>query len=283
MDRAPGPRFIVVLVRPKYAGNIGSTARAMHNFGLAELWLVDPCPVDEHGRKMAMHAWHVLDQARTFPTLDAALAEVDLAVGTASDLVANEKRDYLRMPLAVRDFGDRAQEMKGTIALLFGPEDFGLTNEDLEKCEVLVTIPASSAHPSLNLSHAVAVVCYELMQHRHRVKRAKQASREEVEVMMGFVARILDHMQLPDHRRLTTMRSFRRMLGRAMMSKWEYHRVMGVLNGAVRAMEELERQGKRVRALRRVERKAKGRAATGESASDAQPAPRSGQAPPGRS
>lgn len=263
MEPPAGPRFVVVLVRPKYAGNIGSTARAMHNFGLEELWLVDPCPLEEHGRKMAMHAWHVLDQARTFPTLEAALAELDLAVGTASDLVENEKRDYLRMPMVLRDFATRAWEMKGTIGVLFGPEDFGLTNEELEQCEALVTIPASAKHPSLNLSHAVAVVCYELTQHKHPVKRPRQASREEVEVMMGFVERILTHMQLPEHRRLTTTRTFRRLLGRAMMSKWEYHRVMGVLNGAIRAMEELERQGKKVRALRRVERKPRGKAPPG--------------------
>lgn len=247
-----GPRFVVVLVKPKYSGNVGSVARAMLNFGLEELWLVDPCPVDDEGRRMAMHSWHVLDNARTFPTLEAALAEVDMAVGTASDLALNEKRDYLRMPMRVRDFADKAWEMKGTIALLFGPEDFGLTNEDLEACDVLVTIPADQRHPSLNLSHAVAVVCYEVMQQRLPVKRPRQASRDEVEKMLEFLDRILDHLQLPEHRRRTTTLTFRKLVGRAMMSKWEYHRLMGVLNGSLRAMEEIARQGKTVRGLRRV-------------------------------
>lgn len=248
----PGPRFVVILVRPKYEGNVGAVARAMVNFGLDELWLVAPCDVGLEGRRMAMHSWHVLDKARTFATLADALAELDMAVGTASDLAINEKHDFLRMPLRLREFAQRVHEMKGTVGLLFGPEDFGLTNEDLEECDVLVTIPAAPEHPSLNLSHAVAVVCYELTQEQHVVKRPRQASREEVAVMMGFLDRILDHLQLPEHRRRTTTLSFRKLLGRAMMSRWEYHRIMGVLNGALRAMEEVARQGKTVRGLRRV-------------------------------
>jgi tRNA C32,U32 (ribose-2'-O)-methylase TrmJ len=127
-----------------------------------------------------------------------------------------------------------------------------LTNEDVKACDSLVTIPASPKHPSLNLSHAVAVVAYELTESKHPVKRPRAASRQEVEKMLEFLDRILDHMNLPEHRRRTTTLTFRKLLGRAMMSKWEYHRMMGVFNGALRAMEEVRRQGKTVRGLRRV-------------------------------
>jgi tRNA C32,U32 (ribose-2'-O)-methylase TrmJ len=153
-------------------------------------------PRDDEARRYAKHAWHVLDQARTFATVSEALADLDMAVGTASDLALNEKRDYERIAMRVRDFAERAAEMKGTIGLLFGPEDDGLTNE--------------------------------------------------------FMARILEHLELPEHRRRTTLLTFRKVLGRAMLSRWEYHRLMGVFNGALRAMEEVQRQGKTVRGLRRV-------------------------------
>jgi tRNA/rRNA methyltransferase len=246
------PRFVVVLVRPKYPGNIGAVARAMRNFGLEELWLVEPADVNDDARRMAMHSWDVLDRARRFATVEDALAEVDMAVGTASDLAANEKHDYVRMPLRLREFAGKAWEMQGTIGIVFGPEDFGLTNAEVEQCDVLVTIPADARHPSLNVSHAVAVVCYELTESRHFVKRPRQASREETEKMLEFVERILGHLELPEHRKRTTMLTFRKLLGRAMMSRWEYHRLMGVFNGALRAMEELKRQGKTVRGLRRL-------------------------------
>lgn len=241
-----------MLVAPKHGGNVGSIARAMRNFGLEELWLVEPCKVDDDARRMAMHAWDLLDRARLFPSLEAVRKELDLAVGTASDVAVNEKRDYLRMPLRLREFALHAWELKGTVGLVFGPEDFGLTNEQLELCDVLVTIPAAPQHPSLNLSHAAAVVFYELTESRHAVKRPRQASREEVEKMLEFIDRILGHLELPEHRRRTTRLTFQRMLGRAMMSRWEYHRMMGVFNGAVRAMEELRRQGRSVRSLARV-------------------------------
>lgn len=249
---AVGPRFVVVLVGPKYPGNVGAVARAMRNFGLEELWLVKPPELGEDARRMAMHAWDVLDKARTFATFEDCLAELDLAVGTASDLASNDKHDYIRIPLRVREFATKAWEMKGTIGIVFGPEDFGLTNADLAQCDVLVTIPADQRHPSLNVSHAAAVVFYELTESKHHVKRPRQASREETDKMLEFVERILVHLDLPEHRRRTTMLTFRKLLGRAMMSRWEYHRLMGVFNGALRAMEEVHRQGKTVRGLRRV-------------------------------
>jgi TrmH family RNA methyltransferase len=247
-----GARFVVVLVAPKYGGNVGSVARVCRNFGVEDLWLVGAADTGDEAHRMAMHSWDLLDKARRFPTLEACLQELDLAVGTASDVASNEKRDYLRMPLRLRDFAQRCNEIKGTVGVLFGPEDFGLTNEQLEACDLLVTIPTAPAHPSLNLSHAVAVCLYELTESRHVVKRPRPASREEVEKMLEFLDRILDHLDIPDHRRRTTLLTFRKLAGRAMMSKWEYHRMMGVFNGALRAMEEVRRQGKSVRGLRRL-------------------------------
>jgi TrmH family RNA methyltransferase len=180
-------------------------------------------------------------------------------VGTASDVAVNEKRDYLRMPLRLRELAPRAGEVQGTVGLVFGPEDSGLTNEDLELCDLLVTIPTAEAHASLNLSHAVAVVCYELTEHRHAVKRPRAASREDQQLMLHFLDRILDHLELPEHRRRTTRLTFQRMLGRAMMSRWEYHRMMGVFNGALRAMEALRAQGRTVKGSPKVRPAAKAR------------------------
>ncbi|MCA1813058.1 MAG: RNA methyltransferase [Halobacteriales archaeon] len=248
------PRFVVVLVKPKFEGNLGATARVLRNFGIAELWLVAP-EANQHrdeARKYAMHAWDVLEQARTFDTLADAVKELDLVVGTASDVASNEKRDYLRMPLRLREFAPRAWEVQGTVGLVFGPEDHGLSNEDLERCDLLVTIPTAPEHPSLNLSHAVAVVCYELTEQRHHVKRPRVASREDQELMLHFLDRILQHLEVPEHRQRTTRLSFQRMLGRAMMSRWEYHRLMGVFNGALRAMEALHAQGRTVKGSPKV-------------------------------
>jgi tRNA/rRNA methyltransferase len=158
----PLPRIAVVLARTSHPGNIGAAARAMKTMGLSDLVLVEPRHFP-HADAVAMAAGaaDVLDRARVVPTLAAALADRVLAVGFSArgrDL-SHPARDWRTLaPEAI------AATAGGPVALVFGNETSGLSNEELLACQRHATIPANPAYPSLNLAAAVQVACYELAQ-----------------------------------------------------------------------------------------------------------------------
>lgn len=150
----------MVLVRPRRGGNVGSVARAMKNMGLDDLVLVAPrTPVGVAAEHMAAHARDLLKSRRTVPDLATALADTTLAIGT----VGREKvpRRQLEAPRALAP-EIVAEASRGRVALVFGPEDHGLSNTDLDHCQRLVCIPTSDEYASLNLAQAVIVCAYEV-------------------------------------------------------------------------------------------------------------------------
>ncbi len=154
-------RFAFVLFKPKASGNIGSAARALKNMGLCDLRLVAPGKVNRRAADaMAVHASDVLDGAGVFPDLTGAVADCGLVVGTTC-----RPGPYRRIAKPVRAAAAELVALSSTnrIAMIFGPEDFGLTNRELKLCDRLLTIPAAADYLSLNLAQAVMVVAYELM------------------------------------------------------------------------------------------------------------------------
>ena len=231
----------VVLVGPKNEGNIGAVARAMKNFGARRLVLVDPCPIGDEARKRAMQGAEILDAARTAPNLEAAVHGADLVAGTTGIATANEKK-FLRIAMAPRDFAKRTAAMDGTLALVFGREDFGLLDEELALCDLLVSIPASPQYPILNLSHAAVIVLYELAVVGPTMRSSREASGGEKEVLHTALSDLMKVTDYPPHKRARTKVMFRRLVGRAVPSKWEFHALMGVLQRATKRIERLERK-----------------------------------------
>ncbi|MCB2146466.1 MAG: RNA methyltransferase [Deltaproteobacteria bacterium] len=148
----------IVLQRPRYPENIGSAARAMCNMGFSRLIVVEPDIWDEARiRRLATHAAaSVVDMAQRFDSLDEALAPFGHVVGTTARL--GGQRPVIKSPefMALNLI---SISRTNTVALLFGPEDRGLTNDDLKHCHQLVNIPTVD-FTSLNLAQAVMVVCY---------------------------------------------------------------------------------------------------------------------------
>ena len=159
----PLARCRVVLVRPHYAGNLGATARVMRNFGLTDLVLVAPyaTAADLDARRMATHGLAVLDAARVVPDLGDALADCVCTFATSS-LTAGVFRAGTVGPAAEKMPELLAAAGAGPVALVFGPEPHGLSNEEIARCHGLVHIPVDAQFGSLNLAQAVAICCYEL-------------------------------------------------------------------------------------------------------------------------
>ena len=235
------PTIRVVLVEPKNEGNIGAVARAMKNFGVEQLVLVKPCRLGAEARQRAMRGIEILDAARSVGDLDTALKDTDLIVGTSGVDTESEKR-FARISVPPREFAARVAKMEGRVALLFGREDFGLLDEELRRCDLLTTIPASPVYPILNLSHAVTILLYELLAAR-AVKRGKrEASGMEKEKLHEAFESLLAETDYPAHKRARTQIMFRRLIGRAVPSKWEFHALMGVIQRAAKRIQRLERK-----------------------------------------
>ncbi len=150
----------VVLVNTSHTGNIGSAARAMKTMGLSDLYLVDPIqPPDGKSSAMAAGAGDVLGNATTVATLEEAVAGCGLVVGTSA-----RSRTHSWPMLDPRQCGEKmiAEVPKYPVALVFGRENNGLTNEELQQCHYHVCIPANPEYSSLNLAMAVQTLSYEV-------------------------------------------------------------------------------------------------------------------------
>jgi tRNA/rRNA methyltransferase len=154
-------QFAFVLVRPKSAGNLGSAARAIKNMGFDDLRLVAPeaSPSDNAAHSMAVHANDVLARAKIFVDLDTALEDCNLTIGTTCR--GGPYREAVR-PLRESAIELATQSATNRVAMLFGPEDTGLTNQELKFCQRLITIPTSVEYASINLAQSVILCAYEL-------------------------------------------------------------------------------------------------------------------------
>jgi len=152
----------IVLVETSHPGNIGGAARAMKTMGLGSLWLVRPGRYpDPQAEWRAAGALDVLDRAMVVDSLDAAIGDCTLVIGTST------RTRRIPWPLmTARELGlhIRTESPQHPIAILFGRETSGLTNDELQRCNLHLQIPANPAYPSLNVAMAVQVVCYELYQ-----------------------------------------------------------------------------------------------------------------------
>lgn len=217
-------------MEPKYGGNIGSVARAMMNFEFDKLCLVNPPKFDDECYRRAMHAQKILDDAQFFQSFNDAVRKLDYLVATSSIASQSDKK-HLRKAIMLEDFADKIFEIDGKVGLLFGREDYGLYNDEIAKCDIIVKIPTSDSYHSLNLSHAVSIILYSLyVKKTFSPKKKRHIGQTEKEKLYEFFSNLLEEINYPNHKKENTKVMFRRMMGRAMPSKWEYHTLMGVLS-----------------------------------------------------
>lgn len=147
----------IVLVETSHSGNIGSAARAMKTMGLSNLYLVSPKSVDEQSIALAAGADDVVRNAHIVDTFEQAIEDCSLVIGTSARL-----RHLQSTLIEPRECAEKASAHQGQVAIVFGRERVGLTNEELLKCHYHLNIPANPEYSSLNLAMAVQLVSYEM-------------------------------------------------------------------------------------------------------------------------
>ena len=197
-------RLRVVLVAPRNPLNIGAAARAMSNFGFSSLRVVNPYSPSFREARSAVGASAILANAERYRSLAEAVADCALVVGTT----AVRNRD-LQHPVRRPEYGARLIRQRlraGPVALLFGSEKFGLSNEDLSHCHWLIRIPTCEKNISMNLGQAVAVCLYELIRDSKHERAAAQlalASAAELERITTLLLEALHTSGFLDRRRVS--------------------------------------------------------------------------------
>jgi len=153
--------FHFILSHPAVAENIGAAARALKTMGFSSLRLVSPAShLSTDARKLAHGSNDILEKARVYDTTAEAIADLDFIIGTTS-----KKRNIRQEYIPVRELSAFLQNKSGTVTtvgILFGSEESGLSNEEIQRCDILSYIPLATSFPSLNLAQAVMLFAYEL-------------------------------------------------------------------------------------------------------------------------
>ena len=215
----------VVLVEPGNSGNVGAVARVMANFGLSNLILVNPkCNhKSQTARNRAKWAQDVLQKAKVVKSLSSiksALVATTARLGTDYNIP--------RSPITPEKLPKIIQK---NAAIVFGRESAGLTNEEISKCDFVVTIPTSKKYPVMNLSHSVGVVLYELAKNKENVaSHIIFASEAEKKQLMKMLNKALNKMDFATkEKKQTQIKVWKRMIGKSFLTKREAFALMGFL------------------------------------------------------
>lgn len=240
----------IVLIHTSHSGNIGAVARAMKNMCLSELYLVNPRQFpNEEATARASGADDVLQHAVVCDNLDQALEGCELVYGSSARLRT------LRWPqVDPRQAAGQiaAESEQGRVAILFGREHSGLTNDELERCHYLLNIPANSDYSSLNIAAACQVVAYELMMASQLpVVEAEEtndlATADEVEGLHRHLEETLIRLQYlnPEQPKLL-MRRLRRLYHKARLEKMEVNILRGILKSTQKWIDKCSADKKSV-------------------------------------
>jgi tRNA/rRNA methyltransferase len=232
----PGP--VVILVEPQLGENIGAAARVMANFGLSDLRLVAPRQAwpNEKARMMAAGADRVLERARLFDSVTEAVADCTFLLATTAR-AHDQAKPVVAPDEAAREIAPRVAAGE-TVAILFGRERIGLTNEEVALADRIVTLPVNPAFASLNLAQAVAVVAYEWFKFATSgalpfamPQKSAPAPKEQIAAFLANVERELDRVEFfrPEEKRPTMLINLRNIFARMQPTQQDIQTLSGVI------------------------------------------------------
>jgi TrmH family RNA methyltransferase len=226
-----------ILVRPVFLGNIGAIARVMKNFGLANLRLVQPPRnyKDSEARRMSVGAFDLLKEAQVFSTLNDALTDICLAVGTTS----GQQREITPLPLETMSAQIVATASSNRVAVVLGDERDGLSRAELERCHSVIRVSTVPDFPALNVAQTAAIVAYELIRVANQASygpdQARYSCGKEDDKLFAMIERLLEEVGFSrKFNRDTVLRELRGFYQRARPTTRE----ADLLNGALHRINQ---------------------------------------------
>jgi tRNA/rRNA methyltransferase len=240
--------FTIVLVRPETAGNIGAIARVMKNFDFDKLIIFNPKEKLENifsyeTNGFAMHGKDILkkskiitlnDQKTHLEQFSKLMEQFDLVI--ASTAKGTHFRNLRRLAIFPESLNLPESMTPLDIALLFGKESRGLTNEEIELADILVRIPASDKYPTLNLSHACSLILYEIFKKVNNVTLGRGenpillADREDRKILYNLIQNLIEKLKIRTHKKDNVLYAFKNVFERALISKKELSLLLGVFS-----------------------------------------------------
>jgi len=224
-----------ILVRPQMGENIGSVARAIKNFNITKLRLVNPrCTWPNHKAfSTSVGAKDVLKSSKIYNSLEKSIGDLDIIFASTSRI-----RKVNKKIITILDLKKKIKKNR-KIGILFGPEASGLSNDEINCADYLVKIPTNKNFSSLNLSHSAIIFCFELFQYFSRKKivykssyKSSVAKKSEVNKFLNYIIGRLDNKGFlqPDHKRKSMIRNINNIFQRINLSEQEIRILMGIFS-----------------------------------------------------
>jgi len=235
IDKSPENKIIkeniyVVFTECETSGNIGFLARAMANFGLEKLILINPCKLEEDAYYQATHGKYIVENAEIYNSLDEFFKsrKIDFKIATTGTPGGSYNLD--RIPLKAEELG-KTINFNYSSAIIFGREGNGLTNDELQMCDITVSIPTDPRYPIMNISHAASIIFYEIFKNRNNfpVEGLEEATEVEKEHLLKDMEYLISTLDIPDHKKKNGLKSFKNIINRAFITGREVHTLKGIL------------------------------------------------------
>ena len=222
-----------ILVRPQLGENIGSAARALKNFNIPNLRIVNPRCVwpNQKAIDTSVGAKNILNTTKVYNSLEESIGNLDIIFASTARV-----RKINKKIISIKDFTKKIKKNK-KIGILFGPEASGLSNDELSYADYLVTIPTNKNFSSLNLSHSAILFCYQLYQYFNKKKigfvstyKSENASKAEINKFLSFIIQGLDNKGFlqPTHKRQSMIRNINNIFHRINLSEQEIRILLGI-------------------------------------------------------
>jgi tRNA/rRNA methyltransferase len=222
-----------ILCRPQLGENIGSSARALKNFNIPNLRIVNPRCVwpNQKAKATSVGAKNIIQSAKIFKSIEESIGDLDIIFASTS-----RPRKVNKKIVSITEFTKKIKKNK-KIGIIFGPEASGLTNDEVNCADYLVTIPTSKDFSSLNLSHSLILFCFQIFQYFSKKKfsftsgyKSQIASKSEVNNFLSFIIKGLDKKGFlqPKHKRQSMIRNISNIFHRLNLSEQEIRILLGI-------------------------------------------------------